>query len=55
MRIKPQGKPMCSLNVVLNKLGALSGMMKLECGYECALPLFMQYKLHDQYGQISEY
>lgn len=55
MRIKPQGKPMCGLNVVLNKLGMLSGVMRVECGHKCVLPLFIQYELHDQYGQINEY
>ena len=46
---------MHSLNVVLNKLGVLSGVMRFKCGYKCVLPCFIQYQLHDQYGQISEY
>lgn len=54
MRIKPQGKPMRSLNVVLNKLGVLSGVMGVECGHKCVLPLFIQSELHDQYGWILE-
>lgn len=53
MRIKPQGKPTCGLNVVLNKLGMLSGVMRVECGHKWVLPLFIQYELHDQYGQIN--
>lgn len=46
---------MRSLNVVLNKLGGLSGVMRVECGHKCVSPHFIQYELHDQYGQISEY
>lgn len=45
---------MHGLNVVLNKLGVLSGVMRVECGHTRVLPLFIQYELHDRYGQISE-